>query len=209
MVVLIAGDKIVAPLLRDFGEKEFVKLYHFLDDHLLNISPPCNLNTLTYSICHPPTPATADPHLKGLKFKNINNNDGKTKPAYNYAVNSPVDLAKLYLPDYLAKFAAFDNSMDMSAVLHLLGYDKYPTQVFVSSNPFRDIKLLANDVRKEVRNPGAHYDESIWTELFIHQCFEKLVALVEALVLPADQEKDTLDQLHQWETNGTGLSVLV
>ncbi|XP_022808580.1 uncharacterized protein LOC111345557 isoform X1 [Stylophora pistillata] len=202
MVVLIAADKIVAPLLRDFGEKEFVKLYHFLDDHLLNISPPCNLNTLTYSICHPPPP-----HLEGLKFKNINNNDGKTKPTYNYAVNSPVDLAKLYLPAYLAKFAAFDNSMDMSAVLRLLGYDKYPTQVFVSSNPFLDLKLLADDVKNNVRNLGAHYDESIWTELFIHQCFEKLVALVEALVLPADQEKRTLDQLHQWETNGWELII--
>lgn len=64
-------------------------------------------------------------------------------------------------------------------------------------------------MRNTVRNPGAHYNESIWTEHFMNQCFEKLEALVEALVLPADQEKDALDQLHLWKTNGTVLSILI
>ena len=134
---------------------------------------------------------------------------GLSRQDYNYSVNSLVDLAKLYLPGHLTNFAAFDNSMDMSVILRLLGQKNYPTQVFVPSNPFLDIKSLADDVRNAVRNPGAHYNENIWTEHFKNQCFEKLEALVKALVLPADQKKDALDQLHQWKTNGTVLSVLI
>ena len=45
---------------------------------------------------------------------------GKTKMSSNYNVNSPVDLTKLFLPDYLAVFPAFDKSMDLSAALRLL-----------------------------------------------------------------------------------------
>ncbi|XP_022809323.1 uncharacterized protein LOC111346297 [Stylophora pistillata] len=205
LTVLVATEKIVAPLVREYVAKGIGKLYEFLNGHLRNISTPCSLRTLTYLICHPPH--HADRYLKGLKFKNINDNAEKTKPNYNYSVNSPVDLAKLYLPDYLAKFREFDNSMDMSAALRLLGYDNYPTQVHVSSNPLLDIKSLADDVRNNVRNPGAHYDESIWTENFVNQSFAKLVDLVRALVLPADQEKDTLDHLHRWRTNGWELLV--
>lgn len=209
LVVLVASDKIVAPFLRDFVPKGIGNLNVFLNDHLQSISTPCSLQTLTSSICHPSSPARPDPYLRDLKFQNINNNEGRSRKNYDYSVNSLVDLAKLYLPGYLAKFAAFDNSMDMSAALRLLGHNNYPTQVFVSSNPFLDIKSLADDVRNTVRNPGAHYNESIWTEHFMNQCFEKLEALVEALVLPADQEKDALDQLHLWKTNGTVLSILI
>ena len=210
-MVLVATDKIVTPLLRDFVAKEIEKLSVFLENDLQNNSKSCNLQTLTYKICR------SDPNFKGLQFRNINNNSNnnnddekkKKKDDYNYSINSLVDLAKLYLPGFLAKFAAFDNSMDLSAALHLMGYESYPTQVFVSSNPSLNIKSLANDVKDVVRNPGAHYIEGTWTEGFMNQCFEKLEALVRALVLPDDQEKNTLDQLHQWKTNGTVLSVFI
>ena len=206
LVVLVATEKIVTPLLRDFVAKGIEKLSVFLNNYLQNISKSCNLQTLTYEIC------SSDHNFKGLQFRNINNNNNddekKTKVDYNYSINSLVDLAKLYLPGFLAKFAAFDNSMDLSAALCLMGYDSYPTQVFVSSNPSLDIKFLADDVKDVVRNPGAHYTEGTWTEDFMNKCFEKLEALVKALV-PADQEKETLDQLHLWKTKGTVLSVLI
>ena len=203
IAVLVASNKIVAPLLRDFVSKGIGKLYDFLNDHLQNISTPCSLETLTYAIRH------SDPFFRGMTFKNINNNEKKSKKDYNYSINSPVDLAKLYLPDHLAKFAGFDHSMDLSAALNLLGYNDYPTQVFVSSNPSLDIKSLANDFKKEVRNPQAHYDEEKWTEYFTNQRFEKLEALVHALVLPADEEGNALDKVHEWKTNGKVLSVLI
>ena len=200
LVTLVAPNQIVAPVLRDFVKTGMDKLYTFLDNHL-----PSSLQTLTYPICHPASPARPDPLLNGLKFKNINNNSdlhGSSKVNYDYKINSSVDLAKLYLPDYLAKFSAFDSSMDMSAALRLLGYNNYPTQIFVSSNPFVDVKSLADDVRNNVRNPTAHYDDSTWTENIFNQCFDKLEALVKGLVLPAAKEKETLDNLSEWKTKG-------
>lgn len=218
-MVLTATNKILTPLLRDFVPKGIQKLWIFLDNHLQNISTPCDLQKLTYSICH------TDPLLKGLAFQNINNNHkiktsekgkGKKKGKgekegkeiqYDYSIKSLVDLAKLYLPSSIAKYVAFGNSMDLSAALYILGNNEYPTQVFVSSNPSLDIESLANEFRITVRNPGAHFVEKSWTEQFMNQCFEKIEALVKALV-PADQEKETLDQLHRWKTEGTVLSVV-
>ena len=214
IVVLIATNKFLTPLLRDLVPKEIEKLRSFLNDHLKSISKSYNLEKLTYSIYH------EDRHFKSMAFQNINKNHeiktrkkgkGKKKAKemkYDYSIKSLVDLAKLYLPSSNAKYMAFGDSMDLSAALNLLGNNKYPTQVFVSSNPSLDIKSLANEFRITVRNPGAHFIEKSWTEHFMNQCFEKLEALVKALV-PADQEKETLDQLHLWKTKGTVLSVLI
>ena len=203
LVVLVASNKIVTPLLRKLVSKGIDKLRDFLNDRLQNISTPCNIQTLTYSIY------CKDPYLNGLRFGNINDNDKVTKEDYNYSINSLVDLAKLHLPYYLAKFAAFDKSLEMTAVLRLLGYELYPFKVFESPNPSLDITSLANDVRKLVRNPSSHYIEDNCTEHFLNTSFEKLMALVEAVVLPEDQVNDVLDQLHQWQNNGTVSSFLI
>ena len=144
--------------------------------------------------------------LKDLNFGNINNNSGvhgKTKTAYSYNVNNLVDLAKLYLPDYLAEFSAFDKSMDLNAALRLLGCRKYPVQVFVSSDPLHDIQPLADDVRDNVRNRGSHFKESDWTQIFFDQCFDKLKALLQYLPLLPAKKKELLDQLSAWKTEGT------
>lgn len=212
LVTLVASNKFVAPVLRNFANIGMDKLYTFLDGHLNGSWPGRRLQTLTYPICHPPT-TCADPFLRDLKFENINDNfnlHGRDKIHYNYNVKSSEDLAKLYLPHYLALFSGFDNSMDMSAVLNLLVYNNYPTQIFLSSNPFVDIESLADDVKANVRNPGAHYNESDWTEKFFNQCFDKLEALVKGLVLPAAKNRDTLDRLSQWRIKGnrTAISII-
>ena len=201
LVTLIASNKIVAPVLREIVKQGMDKLYAFLDGQLSGLTPPCNLTTLTYATC--PTPLRKD-----LQFQNINdnlNNHGKKKVDYNYNVNTAVDLAKLYLPGFLAVFSAFDESMDLSAALRLLGCKKYPTQIFFSSNPFVAVQSLADDVRENVRNPGGHFKESDWTQNFFDQCFDKLEALVNSLVLPAIEKKDLLDQLSERRTKGNKL----
>ena len=200
-VVLIASNKIVTPLLRKLVPKGMKKLRDFLNDRL-----PCNIKELTYmsykSIC------SEDPYLKRLQFRNINDNDNDNVEMkdYDYSINSLVDLAKLHLPHYLAKFDAFDKSLEMAAVLRLLGYE-FPLKVFESSNPSPDITSLANDVRESVRNPVSHYIEVNFTEDFLNNSFEKLMALVKAVVLP--EVNDVLDQLHKWQKNGTVSSVLI
>ena len=132
LVTLVTSNKVVAPVLQDIVKQGMDKLFAILDNYLKGLPTPCSLQTLTYAdVCHlaaTPSPASS---LKDLNFGNINNNSGvhgKTKTAYNYNVNSLVDLAKLYLPYYLAEFSAFDKSMDLNAALRLLGCRKYPIQ---------------------------------------------------------------------------------
>ena len=208
LVTLVTSNKFVAPVLKDIVKQGMDKLYASLDNHLNGLPTPRSLQTLTYAdVCHlaaTPSPASS---LKDLNFGNINNNSrvhGRTKMAYNYNVNSSVDLAKLYLPYYLAVFSAFDKSMDLSAALRLLGCRKYPVQIFVSSNPFHDIQSLADDVRENVRNRGSHFKESDWTQIFFDQCFDKLKALLKYLPLLPVEKKELLDELSAWKTEGTG-----
>ena len=209
IVTLITSNKVVAPALREIIQKGMDKLYTILDNLLNGLPRLCSLKTLTYEdVSHlVATPSTAS-WLKGLHFKNINNNSDvkgeNKKTRYNYNVNSSVDLAKLYLPDYLAEFSAFDKSMDLSASLRLLGCRKYPEQIFVSSDPSHNIQELADDVKKNVRDPGAHFKENDWTPIFLDQCFDKLKALLQCLpLLPDEKKKELSDQLSTWKTEGT------
>ena len=66
-----------------------------------------------------------------MKYENINANDKKVKSRlykkkydyskFNYKVKSHVDFGKLFLEIHMAKFTAFDETCDASAVLNLLG----------------------------------------------------------------------------------------
>ena len=206
LVTLVASNKVIAPVLPEIVKQGMGNLYTFLDNHLNALPTPCSLTTLTFAdVCGltaTPSPASL---LESLNFGNINNNSdvhGKKKKAYNYNVSSPVDLARLYLPNYLAVFSAFDKSMDMSATLRLLGRKNYPIQIFVSSDPLHNIQFLADDVRENVRNRASHFDESHWTQIFYDQCFDKLKNLVQGLPLNVAKKKELLDQLSKWKIKG-------
>ena len=198
LVFGIAMNKVAVPILRDFVKQGITKQYTILDMHCRGLSTPCSLKTLTHQ------QAVINPALKHLKFQNINNNfhlHGTNKSLYNYSVDNSVDLAKLYLPGYLAGFSGFDESLDISAILRLLVFDK-PTPIFPSPNPFISIQSLANDVRENVRNKWGHFDVTEWSEVFFSYCFAKLKALVRSLGLTNGTEITTLDQLTDWETKG-------
>ena len=206
LVTLVASNKVVAPVLQDIVKQGMDKLYVTLDNYLRGLVRLCSLPTLTYAdVCRLAATPNLASSLKDLNFGNINNNSGdhgKCKGVYNYNVSSPVDLAKLYLPYYLAVFSAFDKSMDLSAALRLLGCRKYPIQVFVSTDPLHDIQSLADDVRDNVRNRGSHFKESDCTQIVFDQCFDKLKALLQSLPLLPDKKKELLDELSAWKTEG-------
>ncbi|XP_078363796.1 uncharacterized protein LOC144648015, partial [Oculina patagonica] len=200
LVVGIAMNKVAAPVLRDFVGQQ-------MDTHYANntychgLTALCTLKTLTYHHVN------ADPNLKRLKFQNINNNlhnHGNRKNLYNYNINSSVDLAKLFLPDYLAEFSAFDESLDISAILRLLGYIN-PAPIFLSPNPLISIQASADDVRENVRNKWGHCNVTDWTDVLFNDCFSKLETLVRSLGLTGGMEKSTLDQLSDWKTKGCQL----
>lgn len=202
LCVQVCLNKIVAPVLRDYVKQGMDKHYTSLDGQLKALTPPCSLSTLTY-----PSP-TSDPGLrpiiKSLEFENINGNldvHGGDKTMYDYKVSSPVDLAKLYLPKYLANFSAFDMSLDMSAILRLLG-KKSLEPIFSSSNPLICIQSIADDVKNNVRNKTAHFNPRGWNKTFFEECFAKMEALVKSIVLPSALEKTKLDELSEWKTDG-------
>ena len=205
LVVGIAMNKEAAPVLRDFIKQEMNTHYTNLDAYCSGLTPGCTLKTLTRH------QVTADRTLKRLKFQNINNNlhlHGKSTSRYNYSINDPVELAKLYLPDYLAQFSAFDESLDVSAILRLLGFTN-PAPIFPSPYPSIPIQSSADDVRENVRNKWGHCNLSDWTEAFFKDCFLKLKTLVNSLGLPVGKETTILDRLSDWQTKGKEIFLLL
>ena len=193
IVVGIAMNKVAAPVLRDAVKRGMDTNYANLDRHCQLLQPPCTLKTLTHVVVR------AVPIFRNLKFQNINNNHlVRGRCNYNVNVNSSLDLAKLCLPSHLAQFSGFDDLLDMSAILHLLGFRNYmPATVFSPHS-----QASADDVRKNVRNKWGHVDVTEWTDALFNDCFDKLKTLVWSLGLTADVEKDTLDQLDDWQTKG-------
>ena len=194
IVVGIALNKVAAPVLRDAVTKGMDNNYADLDRHCKHSTPPSTLGTLNYGNVR------ADPAIfRNLKFQNINNNNvvhGFSN--FNFNINSPVDLAKLYLPDYLARFSAFDESLDMTAILRLLGCKKYmPATVF---SPH--IQASADDVRENVRNKWGHVVVNEWTDALFNDCFDKLKTLVRSLGLKTAVEEKELEQLADWQKKG-------
>lgn len=90
-------------------------------------------------------------------------------------------------------FAGFDNSCDLSVVLGILG-NASVFHVNVQSN--------AKDVRSKVRNEWGHCNFDHWTMLEFMKCFKFMETLVRSLKLPAANEKEVVDELHDWETKG-------
>ena len=202
LIVLVSLNKVVAPVLQQFIKQGMDNHYKFLDGQLRTLKPACSLSTLTH------LSVTSDPSLKLLiksfEFGNINSNldtHGRARNMYDYKVISSIDLAKLYLPTYLAKFSAFDKSLDVSAILRLLGI-RSPVSIFPSSHPVICVQTIADDVRDNVRNKAAHFNECEWTETFFQECFAKMETLVKSIVLPVAIEKATLDKLSEWKNQG-------
>ena len=192
LVVGIALHKTVAPVLRCFVEQEVTKLYNHYDNIF-------KLKTLQLN------QVSAHPELKSLSFRNINNNHLESdKNSYTYHIYSPLDLAKLYLTPNFAKYiSGFDESLDTSAILLLLGSKVSLLTKVPHASPSHSalIQRLADDVRENVRNEWGHYDSAKWTETFFSDCFDKLTKLVSNLGLK-DGGKTTLVELDEYKTKG-------
>ena len=135
-----------------------------------------------------------------LKYENINGNDVHLKlprGRLNYSlfdcrVTSHVDFARLYVENYMAKFAAFDEHCDASAVLSLLG--RVPA--FSAAT-----QAATGDVRK-ARNDWAHCVFSKWDQAKFQQSFVEIEQLVKAFGLPTADEGKLLVELTDWQTKG-------
>ncbi|KAM7444987.1 hypothetical protein ABFA07_006517 [Porites harrisoni] len=196
IVVGIAMNKVVAPVLRDTVKQGMDNNFTDLDRHCQHLTPPCTLRTLIYGVVR------TDPFFSSLKFQNINSNElvhGKRN--YNFNINNSVDLAKLYLPGYLAQFSAFDESLDVTAILRLLGFKNYmPIPMFSLHT-----QASSDDVRENVRNKWGHVDVTEWTNALFDDCVVKLETLVRSLGLTPVVERKVLNELADWQTKGCQL----
>ena len=186
LVFGIALNKVLVTQIRSFVEQGVLKEYGDCQTNH-NIDTQITARRLRY-------------RPSFLKYENINGNDAFPRLAggrFNYSlfdcrVTSHVDFAKLYVENHMAKFNAFDEHCDASAVLALLG--KVP--VFSSA-----VQSAAGDVR-QARNAWAHCAFSDWDLLSFQQRFAEMENLVKSLGLSSADEMHLVNELKDWETKG-------
>ena len=191
LVIGIALNKILVPQIRPFVEQEVDKEYN-------NLKTRHNIHTQSTS-----GRLQRWPPRKILKYENINGNSHHPKlpggkcnfSLFDCRVLSHIDFAKLYVEHFMAKFNAFDDQCDASAVLKLLG----GVPVFSAA-----MQAAAGDVRN-VRNDWAHCDFSMWDPVKFQQSFFEMEHLVRVMALRAEDEAKLLAELKDWETKGSVL----
>ena len=181
-----ALNKVLVEKIRPFVKDEIRKEYESLQTRR-------NIHTQNYL-------RRLQRHTVVLKYENINGNDtiprrdgGKYDYSkFNYQVTSYIDFAKLYVEKHMAKFNAFNEDCDASAVLTLL--NKVP--VF----PF-DVQIAAGEVKK-ARNSWAHCAFSKWNPAGFEQSFADMEQLVKSLGLPSADETAIFGELNDWKNKG-------
>ena len=183
LVVGICLNKVLTPVLRKVIEEEIPQLYDLL------IQPPTNIHSQTFA-SHK---KCLSPSTVRLNYININNNKTQTSPKhYDYSVKDDVSLAKLFVKG--ASFTAFDESLDLSALLSILCGS--PNFVFYCIN------IIASEVRAKVRNEWGHCLFTMWTEAYYEECFQLMEDLVKKLKLPVTSEAKVLEDLKEWKKRG-------
>ena len=196
LVVGIALNKILIPQIRPFVEKGVDVEYNNLKiRHRIHVQGPHG--------CLQKWPASSK---NLLKYENINGNSSRPKlhgGKFNYSlfdcqVKSHVDFAKLYVQGCMAKFTAFDDHCDASAVLSLLG----GVPIFFAA------ASSAGDVRK-ARNDWAHCAFGKWNPVKFQKSFTDMEQLVKNMALPSVNERELLVELKDWETKGNLLIIFI
>ncbi|XP_052081268.1 uncharacterized protein LOC127719286 isoform X2 [Mytilus californianus] len=144
LTVGICLHTVITPVLREYILPILIKLYY-------RLTIKCQIEKQTY-------PFQLKTDLSGiyLNYKTINMNKdifGKRTNLYDYRVQNPVDLSKLFLQTHMAKYQAIDDSCDSSALLGIIiNINEFP--VTVQNN--------SNTVRSNIRNTWAHCNFSEW-----------------------------------------------
>ena len=185
LLVGIGLTKVLAPTLRKVVDTELGKWHKIL------CQPPDEIDKQNFAKHKKKLP----PSNNQLQYKNINNNSiHKLASAYDYGVKDALSLARLFVVPYMAHFTGFDETMDVSALLTLIG----EAAPFVSSG----VAVEAKKVRSNVRNPWAHCNFFEWTVDMFNDSFQAIESLVKKINLPAADEKKVCDDLDFWKKKG-------
>ena len=133
---------------------------------------------------------------RDLNYESINGNDHRDPENFDYKVEDAVSLAKLLVEPFMAKFTAFDDSFDTSAVLGVLSYEGL----------FRyGVTKSAKDVNSKVRTEWAHPDFTKWTKKHYTDCFKFLKDLVSEISVEFPnwtENTQILQRLQWWKKHG-------
>ena len=187
-MVGIALNKILIPQIRPFVEQGINTEYN-------NLKISHNIHVQGRHRHLQKWPASSK---KLLKYENINGNDVRLNYRLDYQVKSHVDFARLYVEKYMAKFTAFDDHCDASAVLSLLG----GVPVFSAA------ASSAGDVRI-ARNDWAHCVFNKWDTAKFQKSFTEMEQLIRNMALPSVNERELLEELKDWETKGNFFVVFI
>ena len=136
-----------------------------------------------------------------LNYDAINNNKAAHRSQislYDYNVKSTVEFSKLFLPTHMAHYSAFDESCDASAILGLI----------ININGFpANVKKIAEDIRKNIRNPWAHCNIPEWDGIKYQSCFQIMEKMIRNLGLQPADEAQHIQNLHFWRMTGMALYI--
>ena len=193
VVVGICLNTVLAPVLRDDVKTELDKWHHHL------CQPPDEIHKQVPTHFKKKLSCSRHP----LQYKNINNNSdhGKLPKNYDYAVKDSLSLAKLFLQPHMAHFTGFDETMDMSALLTIMG----EADPFV----FSGVAVEAKKVRSDIRNPWAHCNFADWTVHKFNASFQAMESMVKNINLSALCKKRACDDLNFWKQTGINSIVFV
>ena len=179
-------NTILVEKLRTFVEQEIQREYG-------NLQTSHNIHTQSYR-------GRLGRYPVALKYENINENDTlPRKPGgkydysiFDYRVKSHIDFAKLYVENHMAKFNAFDEHCEASALLALLG--KVPV--------FSAIVQKAADNVRQARNSWVLCEFGKWDQVAFQQGLDKMKELVKELDLAIADKDALLKELEDWEKKG-------
>ncbi|CAH1781992.1 unnamed protein product, partial [Owenia fusiformis] len=138
---------------------------------------------------------TSYKNKQSLEYRNINNNAlvQWNKQQHVHKLQNHVDFSKLFLRFGMAKYTAFDETCDPSALLNLI----------IQMDDFPSIVRPIADTIRMFRNDWGHCDFTNWTESYYLDAFANMEKFIRSLQLsPSEKEKKILSELTKWQNDG-------
>ena len=187
LVVGIALNKILIPQIRPFVEQGINTEYNNLkiSHNIHNQGPLGRLQKW---------PASSK---KLLKYENINGNDVRLRlhggrfnySLFNCRVQSHMDFARLYVEKHMAKFTAFNDHRDASAVLSLQALQVMSEWKGMIGRTVSSV----NGIQPNFRKVSLRWNN--WSRTW--HC------------MPSVNERELLEELKDWETKGNLFIMLI
>ena len=190
LIVGLCLHTVLNPVLRKYIEPEINKIYR-------NLVLRENIQTQSYVQYMKKYPRGRGGYTLNYETINYNKTTHRAQISlYDYSVKSAVDFSKLFLPTHMAHYSAFDDSCDASAILGLI----------ININGFPPIvKRIAENIRKDIRNPWAHCNLPDWDGIKYQNCFQLIEQMIRSLGLQSANENKYIQDIHVWKMTGMAL----